>query len=268
MKNISIIILVGGKNTRLKNLNNQKYNIPKALKKINSKHLIFHVIENYLDNNFRNFILSVGNYKLKFYKFFQNLNKKIKGRKVNIFFNPSEYLRSIKNNKDNINILLFYTGVKSNKAERVRKIINFMKFENFGVSYGDGVGNVNINKLYKKHINNKLIGSCAAIRAKSQYGHFIFNKNFFNHKTDEQIATDFVEKPLLSLWVNIGYFFFKKESLPYFNKYYKNDLEMGVVRKMAKNKTLMIYKHKKFWKSVDTQKDVIKLSKLLKNDKR
>ena len=114
MKNISIIILVGGKNTRLKNLNNQKYNIPKALKKINSKHLIFHVIENYLDNNFRNFILSVGNYKLKFYKFFQNLNKKIKGRKVNIFFNPSEYLRSIKNNKDNINILLFYTkGVNS-----------------------------------------------------------------------------------------------------------------------------------------------------------
>ena len=268
MKNISIIILVGGKNTRLKSLSNQKYNFPKALKKINGKHLIFHVIENYLDNNFRNFILSIGNYKSQFYKFFENLNKKIKGKKVSIFFNSSEYLRSIENNKNNINILLFYTGIKSNKAERVRKIINFMKLENFGVSYGDGVGNVNINRLYKKHVNNKFIGSCAAIRTKSQYGHFIFDKKIYNKNTNEQIAQDFIEKPLLNLWVNIGYFFFKKESLPYFNKYYKDDLEMGVLKKMTNRKNLMVYKHKKFWKSVDTQKDAIELSKLLQNDKK
>ena len=268
MENISIIILVGGRSTRLKNLNNQKYNVPKALKKIKSKHLIFHVIENYYDNNFGNFILSIGNYKSQFYKFFKNLNKKIKGRKVNIFFNSSEYLRSIKNNKDNINILLFNTGVKSNKAERVRKIINFMKLDNFGVSYGDGVGNVNINKLYKRHLNNNFIASCASIRTKSQYGHFVFEKKIYKEKTDKQIAIDFVEKPMLNLWVNIGYFFFKKDTLPYFNKYYKDDLEMGVLKKIAKHKNLAVHKHKKFWKSVDTQKDAYELSELLKNDKK
>ena len=104
----------------------------------------------------------------------------------------------MKNNKDNINILLFNTGVKSNKAERVRKIINFMKLDNFGVSYGDGVGNVNINKLYKRHLNNNFIASCASIRTKSQYGHFVFEKNL-QRKTDKQIAIDFVEKPMLNL---------------------------------------------------------------------
>ena len=58
-----------------------------------------------------------------------------------------KYLKSVKDNNKSINILLFYTGIKANKAERVLKVINKMNLKDFGVSYGDGVGNVNINKL-------------------------------------------------------------------------------------------------------------------------
>ena len=81
MNNISIILLVGGKNTRLKNINNKNNNLPKSLQKINSKQLIFHVIDNFLDNNFNNFILSIGYYKNEFYKFFQK-TKKINKKKM------------------------------------------------------------------------------------------------------------------------------------------------------------------------------------------
>ena len=267
MNNISIILLVGGKNTRLKSVNNKDLSMPKSLQKINSKYLIFYVIENFLENNFKNFILSIGNYKSEFYDFFKDV-KKIEGRKVNIFFNQSEYLNSIKNNINDINILLFYTGIKANKAERVLRIINKMNLKDFGVSYGDGVGNVNINRLYKNHISSNFIASSAAIKAKSQYGHFIFKNNINKKKFKDKIVIDFIEKPLLDLLVNIGYFFFKKEALWYFKKYYKSDLEMGIIKKIANQKKLMVYKHKKFWKSVDTQKDVGELSKLLKDDKK
>ena len=267
MHDISVIILVREKNTRLKNINNKNLSIPKSLQKINSKYLIFYVIENFLDSNFRNFILSIGNYKSVFNNFFNNV-KKINGRKVNIFFNQSKYLKSIKDNNKNINILLFYTGIKTNKAERVLKIINKMHLKEFGVSYGDGVGNVNINQLYKNHISNNFIASSAAIKAKSQYGHFIYKDNIGRKKIKDEMVIDFVEKPLLDLLVNIGYFFFKKEALWYFKKYYKSDLEMGIIKKIANQKKLMVYKHKKFWKSVDTQKDVGELSKLLKDDKK
>ena len=181
MNDISIIILVGGKNIRLKNINNKNLSMPKSLQKINSKHLIFYVIENFLNNNFRNFILSVGNYKSVFYNFFNNV-KNINGKKVNIFFNQSKYLKSVKDNNKSINILLFYTGIKANKAERVLKVINKMNLKDFGVSYGDGVGNVNINKLYKNHISNNFIVSSAAIKAKSQYGHFIYKDNIDKKK--------------------------------------------------------------------------------------
>ena len=267
MNNISIIILVGGKNTRLKNVNSNKSIMPKSLQKINSKYLIFYVLENFLDNNFRNFILSIGNYKTEFYNFFKNL-KKINDRKVNIFFNHIKYLNSVERNSAEINILLFNTGIKANKAERVLKIVNKTELKEFGVTYGDGVGNVNINKLYKNHINSKVIASSAAIKAKSQYGHFIFKNSGHSRKINNETVIDFIEKPLLNLWVNIGYFFFKKEALMYFNKYYKSDLEMGVIKKLANKKKLMVYKHSKFWKSVDTLKDVQELSELLKNDKK
>lgn len=267
MEKISIIILVGGKNTRLKTINNKQLNMPKALQRINSKQLIFYVIQNFYDNGFKNFILSIGNYKSEFYRFFKNL-KKINNKKVNIFFNKSKYANSIRNNNKNINILMFYTGIKANKAERVLKIKNQMKLKDFGVSYGDGVGNVNINKLYKNHKIKNVIASSAAIKAKSQYGHFIYQSNFKRKKIKKEIVIDFIEKPLLNLWVNIGYFFFKKEALLYFDKYYKLDLEMGIIKKIANHKKLMVYKHRKFWKSVDTQKDVSELSQLLKNVKK
>ena len=267
MNDISIIILVGGKNTRLKNINNKNLSMPKSLQKINSKHLIFYVIENFLENNFRNFVLSIGNYKSIFYNFFNNV-KKINGRKVNIYFNQSMYLKSVKNKNKNINILLFYTGIIANKAERVLKIINKMNLEDFGVSYGDGVGNVNINRLYKNHISSNFIASSAAIKAKSQYGHFIFKNNTDRKKIKNEIVIDFIEKPLLDPLVNIGYFFFKKEALWYFKKNYKSDLEMGIIKKIANQRKLMVYEHKNFWKSVDTQKDVSELSKLLKDDKK
>ena len=138
-----------------------------------------------------------------------------------------------------------------------------MKLNEFGVSYGDGVGNVNINKLYKQHINSNYIASSAAVRPRSQYGHYIFKENL---KTNSKNVMDFVEKPVLDLWANIGYFFFKKQAIKYLYKYCKMDLEMGVIKKIAHRNKLFLYKHKKFWRSVDTQKDVNELSKLLKND--
>ena len=91
--------------------------------------------------------------------------------------------------------------------------------------------------MYKHHTKTKLISSCAAIRAKSQYGHFVFQNNNINKNIKREKVIDFIEKPLLNLWVNIGYFFFKKEALLYFNKYYKTDLEMGIVKKLANKKS-------------------------------
>ena len=66
-------------NTRLKNLNKKKFSAPKALQKINSNNLILHVIKNFTNNEFNNFILPIGHYKKSFENFFKN-RKKINGK--------------------------------------------------------------------------------------------------------------------------------------------------------------------------------------------
>ena len=71
-----------------------------------------------------------------------------------------------------IKILLLNTGKNSNKAERIIKVIHKLKLNEFALSYGDCVGNVNLTKLYKMHLNSKRIMSVASIKPKSQYGHF------------------------------------------------------------------------------------------------
>ena len=267
MNKLNVILLVGGKNTRLKNLYNQNSSMPKALQKINSNNLIFHVIENFTKNKFNNFILPIGHYKKSFDNFFKN-RKMINGKKCLIYFDYKKYLKSINIKQNVIKILLFNSGLNSNKAKRALMVINKLKLKEFAISYGDGVGDVKINNLYKKHMKSKCIASCAAVQPTSQYGHFIFRKKTKKNDIYTNDVIDFIEKPIINDWVNIGYFFFKKESINFFLKYYKDDLEMGIIKRIAKKNKLLIQKHHGFWKSVDTQKDVKELSKILKNDKK
>ena len=267
MNKLNVILLVGGKNTRLKNFYGQSSMKPKALQKISSNHLIFHVIENFTKNKFKNFILPIGHYKDSFENFFKN-RKIINGKKCFIYFDYKKYLKSIHINKDAINILLFNSGLNSNKAERALMVINKLKLNEFAISYGDGVGDVKIKNLYRKHIKSKCIASCATVQPTSQYGHYIFKKQPRRKHLYTNQAIDFIEKPIINDWVNIGYFFFKKESINFFLKYYKDDLEMGIIKRIAKKNKLLIHKHYGFWKSVDTQKDVNELSKILRNDKK
>ena len=74
---------------------------------------------------------------------------------------------------------------------------------------------------------------------------------------------NFIEKPQLDKWVNIGYFYLNIKSIKFIEKFVKKDLEMGALKHIAKIGKLNIYKHKGFWKSVDTLKDAIELNNLL-----
>ena len=63
-------------------------------------------------------------------------------------------------------------------------------------------------------------------------------------------------------------FFLKKEAIKYLKKYQNQDLEIGVMKNIVRKKKLLVYKHTGFWKSVDTLKDSIELSKIIKNVKK
>ena len=91
MKDLSVILLVGGKGTRLVSLKEKNKKIPKALRKVKSKEIISHIMMNYIKYDFKNFILPLGYFKDYFIKYFNN-KKVISGKKCKIFFiNIDEY---------------------------------------------------------------------------------------------------------------------------------------------------------------------------------
>ena len=147
MKRIPVIILVGGESSRFQNFFSE-HNSPKSLKKINNKTLIEYVFSNFIKYNFTNFILPLGFYKNDFLKFFKQ-RKKIYNKKVN-FYNNIKDFKKVHSFNSEINIFLFDSGKKTNKANRVKKCIEKFILSEFIVSYGDGVGNVNLKKLYQK----------------------------------------------------------------------------------------------------------------------
>ena len=239
-----VIILVGGKSSRFFTNNKKDKNfIPKSLSFIKGKSILMNIIEHFLKHGFKKFLLPLGHYK---HNFIKQISKEAKNKiKINNNSSKIEF-------RDNAPEIYFvHTLKKDNKAVRVLKCLSILGIKNIVVTYGDALGNVNLNKMNKLFHQSKKMCLAAGYHIASQYGHFA--------KKSDQIL--FEEKPIFKDPINIGFFFLKKETLKYFKTYYRNDLEGGILKKIANNKELEIYFHKGFWKSVDTYKEYEDLKK-------
>ena len=136
----------------------------------------------------------------------------------------------------------------------------FKKNENFFMTYGDGLSNVDLNKLKKFHESHNKLATVTAVRPPIRFGELnVGNKN---------IVKKFEEKPQLKYgWINGGFFILNYEIF----KYIKNDnilFEREPMEKLAKKKNLLAFKHNGFWKCVDTMKDKLYLDELYKKNKK
>jgi glucose-1-phosphate cytidylyltransferase len=241
---MQVVILAGGYGQRF---NDSTSKIPKPLIKVNKIPIIFYVMELYSKYKFNNFIICTGYKSEEFFKFF---NKFII-RKENNFL-------KIKYKKKIWNIKILYTGLSTNTGGRIRKISKYLKkdtAENFFVSYGDCISNINIAKEYKFHQNHKKLATIAAVTTPSRFGVMKISKN---------IVLKFKEKPNQNdNWINGGFFIFSKRCLNLF-KSNKSILEKEPITSLIKLKNLKAFKHKGLWQPIDNVKDKNYIENLLK----
>ena len=236
---IPVVILCGGKGSRFSKLSE----MPKQLSLLNGKPLIMHIIDHFYNSGLNFIILPLGFKKKMFFKFFKS---KINKKKYK--FNLIKKIEEI--STKNKNILLFDAKEKSNKLERIRKSLKFVRQDKFIATYGDGISNVNIKSLLK--FSNKSACTITSYKAKSQYGHVIMNK--------KNILKKFVEKPYLNNPINIGFYVINKNIiLKNFSK--KIDLEDGFLPMILKKINIYSYLHKGYFYSVDNAKDLEELKK-------
>ena len=145
---------------------------------------------------------------------------------------------------------------------RIYRLRKYLNEEKFMVTYGDGLANIDLDKLSKFHDKSKKIATMTAVRPAARWGHVTLKKN---------LITKFEEKNQLNEgWINGGFFVFDKKFFKYFKNFKNKDstiLEKDILPKISQKKKLVAYKHLGFWKCVDTLRDKIYLNNLIKNKK-
>jgi len=221
---MKLVILAGGLGTRIAE---ETDIVPKPMVLIGDKPILWHIIKYFSEFNFSEFIIC-GGYKIEIIKnFFKNFENK-----------SSKLERSWK-------VKVVNTGKDSNTGERLKRIKKYVG-ESFCLTYGDGLSNVNINKLINFHIKNKRVVTLTAVKPESRFGKLILKGNTISKFLEKDHTTE--------SWINGGFFVCNKEIFKYLNK--KNTiLESDTLSFLAKKNKLDAYKHKDFWYCMDTLRD-------------
>lgn len=253
---MKVVILCGGIGYRLKEETEFK---PKPMVNIGGKPILWHIMKIYAHYGFNDFILALG-YKGEYIKDYF-LNQKYFANNFTLF-TKSGFARIYKNNEknsDDLKITFVDTGENTPAGERILKVKDYIpkEDEDFMVTYGDGVGNVNIRELLQFHQKKNKIGTIIGVHPRSKYGLL---------RTDKRgVINEFIEKPVLHEWVNGGFMIFKKEFLKYLRP---GEMEHHALKRLIRKRELSLFVHDGFWHSMDTYPDVDNLNRLWREDPR
>ena len=216
---MKVILLAGGLGTRISEYTKT---IPKPMIKIKGKPILVRIMEHYYSYGFNDFYIALGH----------------KGNIIKKFF--------IKNKFPNWKIKLIKTGNKTMTGGRLKKLTKYIANDTFMLTYGDGLSDVNLNKLLNFHKKNNKLVTVTAVRPPARFGALKFNG--FYIKT-------FKEKSKLDEgWINGGFFVMEPEFLKYIDNN-NSYLEKKPLETAAKNKQLVGFKHRGFWQCMDTKRD-------------
>lgn len=245
------IILCGGIGYRLKEETEFK---PKPMVQVGDKPILWHIMKIYSHYGFNDFIIALG-YKGEYIKDYF-LNQKFFTHNFTLYTKNGRtriYPHSKNSVVDDFKITFVETGQETLPGERILRVKDFIpeEDENFMVTYGDGIGNIDVKKLVNQHKVNKTVGTVTAVFPKSKYGWIKKGKN--------SIASQFIEKPVMSQRVNGGFMIFNKKFFEYLKP---NETEHPALIRLTKDKQLSTFDHNGFWLGMDTYKELEELNLL------
>ncbi len=239
------VILAGGFGTRLSEETGIR---PKPLVEIGGKPILWHIMKMYSSYGFNDFIICCG------YK-----GHMIKEFFANYYLHSSDVTFDLKNNKTEIlnnyiepwKVTLIDTGENTMTGGRLKRVKEYIGDETFFLTYGDGVCDVDIDKLLKFHKKEATLATLTAVQQPGRYGAFNLDSN--NHK-----IAHFREKPKGdghdTAWINGGFFVLE----PQIFDYIEGDAtvwEREPMENLAKGDQLSAYRHEGYWQSMDSLRD-------------
>lgn len=244
---MKVVILCGGKGTRMREETEFR---PKPLVEIGENPILWHIMKLYSYYGFHDFILCAG-YKGEMIKrYFIEMYWRNSDFTVQTDRNADIILHSV--NKEPWNVTIVDTGLESQTGKRIKQIEKYIDGEEFMLTYGDGLSNVNLKELILCHKSAGKAATLTGVNPVSPFGII---------ETQENTVISFKEKPLLNDIINGGYMVLNRKVFDYIPD---SDcaFEQEPLHSLAKDSQLTIYKHDGFWIPVDTYKDVEKVNGL------
>ena len=246
--NMQVVILAGGYGTRISEESHDK---PKPMIEIGERPILWHIMQIYASYGFNDFIVCCG-YKGHVIKdYFQRYTLNNSDFEINL---KSGNTMIINNPKEDWNITLVDTGLETMTGGRLKRIKPYLKTEDFHMTYGDGVSDVNLNELVASHKKNNVKASLTAVSPPGRFGAIKIN--------DKNFIESFDEKPIGDGGrINGGFFVLNKSGLDLIDS---DDTvwEKEPLSKLASSGELSAFHHDGFWQPMDSLRDKNYLNEL------
>ena len=248
------VILAGGRGTRISEESAMR---PKPMIELGGKPILWHIMKLYSAGGINDFVICLG------YKGYM-----IKEYFANYFLHTSDVTFDVKENKMEVHekyaepwrVTLVDTGVATDTGGRIKRVAPYVGDEDFCVTYGDGVSDLDIRKLLDFHKNHGHAATVTAVQPQGRFGSVTV-------ATEEGMISEFTEKPLGDgRWINAGFFVLS----PKVFEYIEDDTtvwERESMEGLTRDGELYAYTHEGFWYAMDTMRDKAHLEELWSSGK-
>ena len=251
---MKVVILAGGLGTRL---SEETKLVPKPMVEIGGKPILWHIMKIYSHYGFNEFVILTGykshiikDYFVHYYQQYSDITVDMVNNTVDIHRMQTEPWK----------VTMLYTGQDTMTGGRIKKAQEYIGNERFLLTYGDGVADIDINKLISSHEASKKSVTMTAVQPSGRFGALVIK--------EDNIITSFKEKPAGDeSWINGGFFVCEPEVFDYIPQGDDVIFEKAPLENLAKDKKLNAYKHSGFWRPMDTLKDKNDLTEMWKDDK-
>lgn len=245
------VILAGGLGTRISEETHLK---PKPMVEIGGRPILWHIMKIYSAHGINDFIICAG------YKGYV-----IKEYFANYFLHMSDVTFDMHRNSMEVHhrkaepwrVTVIDTGDQTMTGGRLARVAPYLNDETFCFTYGDGVSDIDITRLIEFHRSSGTKATLTAVQPPGRYGALTFSTDNPDH-----IAA-FQEKPEGDgAWINGGFFVLEPDSLKYITKGDSTVWERQPLADLASDSQLAAFRHKGFWRPMDTLRDRIELESL------
>lgn len=240
-----VVILCGGQGTRIREETEFR---PKPMVDIGGRPILWHIMKTYAHFGLTKFVLCLGYKGFIIKDFFLNYHARVADITVTLGRETRADYHSV-NPEDGWCVTLAETGEGAQTGSRVRKVKQYIHGDIFCLTYGDGLGNVDIEQLIAFHRSHGKIGTVTGVRPPSRFGELV---------SDGDRVSAFAEKPQVTEGlINGGFFVFNREFIDRYLDDESDDivLEREPLQRLAADRELMVWSHEGFWQPMDTYRE-------------